>query len=166
MLCTALARKRQKVIVLHRGSATDLQRLSAGHYSATATRLTNMFGSPRPLVMGDIFLEDRLIHRTKRGEAVRSNSEVIIGNLLHAKGIDYHYQHSLELNGVVKYPDFTIEDDETGISYCTTVTVRARSGTRSTRSCRTSSAGRNGSGCAAWSWTSENTGLDTEPNGQ
>jgi hypothetical protein len=117
LLYTALTRQKQKVIVLHQGSATDLQRLSAERYSATATRLTNLFGPPRPVAVGDTFLEDRLIHRTSRGEAVRSKSEVIIANLLHAKGIDYHYEHPLELGGVVKYPDFTIEDDDAGITY-------------------------------------------------
>jgi hypothetical protein len=117
LLYTALTRQKQKVIVLHQGSATDLQRLSAERYSATATRLTNLFGPPRPVAVGDIFLEDRLIHRTSRGEAVRSKSEVIIANLLHAQGIDYHYEHPLELGDVVKYPDFTIEDDAAGITY-------------------------------------------------
>lgn len=117
LLYTALTRQKQKVIVLHQGSATDLQRLSAERYSATATRLTNLFGPPRPVAVGDIFLEDRLIHRSSRGEAVRSKSEVIIANLLHAKRVDYHYEHPLDLGGVVKYPDFTIEDDDAGITY-------------------------------------------------
>jgi hypothetical protein len=117
LLYTALTRQKQKVIVLLQGSAIDLQRLSAERYSATATRLTNLFGPPRPVAVGDTFLEDRLIHRTSRGEAVRSKSEVIIANLLHAKGVDYHYEHPLELGGVVKYPDFTIEDDDAGITY-------------------------------------------------
>lgn len=117
LLYTALTRQRQKVIVLHQGSATDLQRLSGQRYSATATRLTNLFGPPRPVAVGEVFLEERLIHRTSRGEAVRSKSEVIIANLLHAKRIDYHYEHPLELGGIVKYPDFTIEDDATGVTY-------------------------------------------------
>ena len=117
LLYTALTRQKQKVVVLHQGSATDLQRLSAEQYSATFTRLTNLFGPPRPVAVGSTFLEDRLIHRTSRGEAVRSKSEVIIANLLHAKGIDYHYEHPLELGGVVKYPDFTIEDDDIGVTY-------------------------------------------------
>lgn len=117
LLYTALTRQKQKVVVLHQGSATDLQRLSAERYSATATRLTNLFGPPRPVAVGGTFLEERLIHRTSRGEAVRSKSEVIIANLLHAKGIDYHYEHPLELGGVVKYPDFTIEDDDAGVTY-------------------------------------------------
>lgn len=117
LLYTALTRQKQKVVVLHQGSATDLQRLSADRYSATAARLTNLFGPPRPVAVGDTFLEDRLIHRTSRGEAVRSKSEVIIANLLHGQGIDYHYEHPLELGGLVKYPDFTIEDDDAGITY-------------------------------------------------
>lgn len=117
LLYTALTRQKQKVIVLHQGSATDLQRLSAERYSATATRLTNLFGPPRPVAVGEIFLEDRLIHRTSRGEAVRSKSEVIIANLLHARGVHYHYENSLELGDAVKYPDFTIEDDDSGITY-------------------------------------------------
>lgn len=117
LLYTALTRQKQKVIVLHQGSATDLQRLSSECYSATATRLTNLFGAPRPVAVGNTFLEERLIHRTCRGEAVRSKSEVIIANLLHAKKIDYQYEHPLELGGVVKYPDFTIEDDAAGVTY-------------------------------------------------
>ena len=120
LLYTALTRQRQKVIVLHQGDATELQRLSSEHHSATATRLTNLFKPPNPVqVRGlkDKFLEERLIHRTTRGDAVRSKSEVIIANMLHAKGIDYLYEAPLELAGVTKYPDFTIEDDDTGITY-------------------------------------------------
>jgi hypothetical protein len=117
LLYTALTRQKQKIVVLHQGSATDLQRLSSERYSATAARLTNLFGAPKPVAVGDIFLEERLIHRTSRGEAVRSKSEVIIANLLHAKKIDYHYESPLELGGVVKYPDFTIEDDDRGVMY-------------------------------------------------
>jgi len=37
--------------------------------------------------------------------------------LLHANGVQYHYEHPLELDGVFKYPDFTIEDDAAGITY-------------------------------------------------
>ena len=48
---------------------------------------------------------------------MRSKSEVIIANLLQAKGIDYRYEEPLEIDGVTKYPDFTIEDDNTGETY-------------------------------------------------
>jgi hypothetical protein len=45
---------------------------------------------------------------------VRSKSEVIIANELAAKGVDYAYERPLTLEGVTKYPDFTIEDVESG----------------------------------------------------
>jgi hypothetical protein len=63
------------------------------------------------------FLEDRLIHRTKRGDLVRSKSEVIIANELLAQGIDrYEYEAELKLpsDGRTLLPDFTIVDDDTG----------------------------------------------------
>ncbi|HTB21369.1 MAG TPA: ATP-dependent RecD-like DNA helicase [bacterium] len=117
LLYTALTRQKTKVVILHQGSATDLQRLSSERYSATAARLTNLFSAPKLVAVGDLFLEERLIHRTAKGEAVRSKSEVIIANLLHASKVPYHYEHPLEFGGVVKYPDFTIEDDDSGITY-------------------------------------------------
>lgn len=117
LLYTALTRQKQKVVVLHQGSATDLQRLSSERFSASATRLTNLFGPPKPVKVGDLFLEERLIHITSRGEAVRSKSEVIVADQLHANRVDYHYEHPLEMDGLTKYPDFTIEDDDTGTTY-------------------------------------------------
>jgi hypothetical protein len=117
LLYTALTRQKKKVIVFHQGSTTDLQKLSSEKHSATATRLTNLFGPPQPVAIGDVFLEERLIHLTARGDAVRSKSEVIIANMLHANKIDYLYESPLEFNGVVKYPDFTIENDDAGITY-------------------------------------------------
>lgn len=117
LLYTALTRQKEKLVILHQGSATDLQKLSGEPYSVTATRLTNLFGPPKLLKIGGSFLEERLIHNTSRGDAVRSKSEVIIANLLHAKNINYGYEQPLEIDGVVKYPDFTIEDDDTGVTY-------------------------------------------------
>jgi hypothetical protein len=60
-------------------------------------------------------MEESLIHRTLRNEAVRSKSEVIIANLLHGLGIDYSYEKQLRgPDGRVRYPDFTIDDAATG----------------------------------------------------
>ena len=54
--------------------------------------------------------------RTCRGEAVRSKSEVIIANLLNDNGLDYRYEEPLTgSDGVVRYPDFTIDDAATGL---------------------------------------------------
>jgi hypothetical protein len=48
---------------------------------------------------------------------VRSKSEVIIANALFSAGVDYSYERQLKLNGATKYPDFTIEDMESGKTY-------------------------------------------------
>jgi hypothetical protein len=85
--------------------------------------MTNLFASPKPILFdvegAQRFLEDRLIHRTKRGDLVRSKSEVIIANELLAQGIDrYEYEAPLALSsGEIRYPDFTIVDDNTGTRY-------------------------------------------------
>jgi len=48
---------------------------------------------------------------------VRSKSEVIIANLLHDMKIDYAYEKELQApDGSKRYPDFTIEDEETGLN--------------------------------------------------
>lgn len=117
LIYTALTRQREKIVVLLQGTVQDLIRISSEEYSDSARRLTNLFAPPRPVSVGDIFLEDRLIHRTVRGEAVRSKSEVVIANLMHTKGIEYRYEEPLEIDGVTKFPDFTIEDDNTGERY-------------------------------------------------
>ena len=119
LLYTALTRQKEKVVVLLQGSATDLHCFSSERYSAAACRLTNLFGPPKPIEFKGVFLEERLIHNTTRGELVRSKSEVIIANLLHAKNVDYEYEQELVLNGVPanKFPDFVVEDDDTGTMY-------------------------------------------------
>ena len=117
LIYTALTRQTEKIVVLLQGSAGDMLRVSSEQYSDSAKRLTNLFAPPNPVAIGDRLLEDRLIHRTARGEAVRSKSEVIIANLLDAAGVDYRYEEKLEIDGVTKFPDFTIDDDDTGVKY-------------------------------------------------
>ena len=48
------------------------------------------------------------IHATADGNFVRSKSEVIIANLLHAAGLNYRYEEPLEVDGKEIFPDFTI----------------------------------------------------------
>lgn len=117
LIYTALTRQTRCVVLLVQGSPGDVLALSSEQHSDTASRLTNIFAPPTKVQIHDKFFEDRLIHRTERGEAVRSKSEVIIANILHAKGINYRYEDPLEIDGVVKYPDFTIDDDNTGETY-------------------------------------------------
>jgi hypothetical protein len=116
LLYTAFTRQRRRVVILHQGDLSELKRYTSPGFSETARRLTNLFGSPEPVPFEDRFLEDRLIHRTRRGELVRSKSEVIIADLLYSKGLDYEYDQKLVAqDGTSRYPDFTIEDSETGM---------------------------------------------------
>lgn len=117
LLYTALTRQKQKVVVLHQGDSTELHKLTSERLSSSATRLTNLFRAPKPVKVGDSFLEEFLIHTTSRGDAVRSKSEVIIADHLHTNKVQYHYEQPLTLDGVTKYPDFTIEDDDLGITF-------------------------------------------------
>jgi len=51
---------------------------------------------------------------TKKGERVRSKTELIIANLLYDLGIPYRYECALIINGKIFYPDFTIFNPLTG----------------------------------------------------
>lgn len=122
LLYTALTRHRDRLIVLHQGSVNDFRRFSGEEYSEIASRMTNLFADPLPrevnVGMETRFLEDRLIHRTERGDLVRSKSELVIADKLHARGINYAYEQRLILGeGRVRYPDFTIADHTSGITY-------------------------------------------------
>ncbi len=115
LLYTALTRQREQVILFHQGDVRSLLKLSLPGHSETARRLTNLFSNPKPVEHVGTFLEDGLIHRTRSGELVRSKSEVIIADLLHALGVTYAYEQPFTGNdGSVRYPDFTIDDAETG----------------------------------------------------
>lgn len=117
LLYTALTRQRTRVVILHQGPRTDLRKYSSDDRSETARRLTNLFVAPSPIAIDGRFYEEHLIHRTARGEMVRSKSEVIIADHLANKGIEYGYEQPLTIEGVTKYPDFTVEDMESGSSF-------------------------------------------------
>jgi hypothetical protein len=122
LLYTALTRQRNRVILLVQGNVHDLRQYASEAYSEIARRLTNLFRLPKPLVIQDgnreRFLDEHLIHRSVRGEYMRSKSEVLIANALHYAGISYAYERSLHgIDGQVRYPDFTIEDTASGSTY-------------------------------------------------
>jgi hypothetical protein len=117
LLYTALTRQTQKVVVLHQGDITEIKKYASDSYSETARRLTNLFEAPKMVDISGTFFEERLINRTSRGEPVRSKSEVIIADRLAHHNVDYTYEKALILEGVTKYPDFTIEDEDTGQTY-------------------------------------------------
>lgn len=118
LLYTALTRQKDKIIVLHQGDLNELRQYAHDHASESASRLTNLFGPANPVEFQGRFLEEGLIHKTLRGESVRSKSEVIVANMLHDGGIDYEYELPfVGVEGGIRYPDFTIEDSETGRTF-------------------------------------------------
>ncbi|MEY8369128.1 hypothetical protein AALA24_10200 [Anaerovoracaceae bacterium 42-11] len=51
---------------------------------------------------------EHLVHRTLKGDFVRSKSEAIISNLLFTKNIEYRYEELITVHGRVIAPDFRI----------------------------------------------------------
>ncbi len=117
LLYTALTRQKDRIIILHQGSRAELRKYTSDDRSETARRLTNLFVAPSPVEINGQFFEEYLIHRTERGDMVRSKSEVIIADHLANKGVPYGYERPLTIEGITKYPDFTIEDMESGLTY-------------------------------------------------
>ena len=118
LLYTALTRQRDHITLLVQGQLADLRQYASAAHSETAARITNLFTAPSPVEVDGRYLEAGLIHRTRKGHAVRSKSEVIIADLLYSKHIDYQYEQPLGMpDGSRRLPDFTITDDTTGTTY-------------------------------------------------
>ena len=117
LLYTALTRQKDRIIILHQGPRAEFLKFSSDDQSEIARRLTNLFIAPSPVEFDGHFFENYLIHRTSRGEMVRSKSEVIIADQLANHDFEYGYEQPLTINGVTKYPDFTIEDMESGLTF-------------------------------------------------
>ena len=118
LIYTALTRHQDRVVVMHQGQRTILKDFAAPQRSETARRRTNLLCPCRmlefPQQKGSVFLQEGLIHRTSKGLAVRSKSEVIIAEALTNAGIPFEYERPLLLGGSVRYPDFTIDDEISG----------------------------------------------------
>lgn len=96
MLYTSLTRQTDKIVILYNKEPYHLLNYSSQEYSDIAKRFTDLFANVfdeehRPLIVkvGNSFFEDGLIHRTVRGEPVRSKSEAIIANCLYYNELDY-----------------------------------------------------------------------------
>ena len=121
LIYTALTRQQDRVILLHQGTVAAVRALGNPLRSETASRLTNLFDDPDPFQLdrqdgARRLFDGRRVHRTHRGELVRSKSEVIVANALDAERIEYTYEQLLDLadgRGEV-LPDFTVEDEATG----------------------------------------------------
>jgi exodeoxyribonuclease V alpha subunit len=114
LVYTGLTRFRRKLILAIEKDITPLLCLRNPETSNTRLRNTQMFqlllrpeGVERPHL-------EALIHRTRRGEAVRSKSEVIVADILAALDISYKYEEPLYSRNDTsdfRLPDFTIRYD-------------------------------------------------------
>jgi len=112
LLYTGLTRFKKKVILLIEKDVAPLITFRNPQYSEILRRNTNLFELvARPETIG-LPHPERLIHRTRKGDLVRSKSEVIIANILIDLGISYDYEKPLHSNSEPKdfrLPDFTIK---------------------------------------------------------
>ncbi|OGV39518.1 MAG: hypothetical protein A2X48_12845 [Lentisphaerae bacterium GWF2_49_21] len=118
LIYTALTRHQNRVVVMHQGARSMLKDFSYPHRSETARRRTNLLSDCRmlefPQAKGSVFMQEGLIHRTSKGQAVRSKSELLIAEAFIAAGIHFEYEKPLTLGGGTRYPDFTVENDVSG----------------------------------------------------
>ena len=118
LIYTALTRHQHRVVLMHQGQRSQLKEFTAPHRSETARRRTNLLTNCRmlefPQVKGSVFLQEGLIHRTSKGLAVRSKSELLIAEALLSADVAFEYEKPLTLGGMTRYPDFTIEDEISG----------------------------------------------------
>ncbi len=112
LLYTAFTRQREKLIVLSDLSIQELVQYANDWYSDTKQRYTDLFENPNIIEIESgkqkRYFEEKLIHKTIRGEMVRSKSEVIVANILDMMKIEYSYEEPLDVKGKTYIPDFTI----------------------------------------------------------
>ena len=118
LLYTAITRQKDKLVILYNAEAYHLRNYSSMEYSDIARRFTNLFEKPDIVEHQKKFYEAGLIHKTARGELVRSKSEVIVADALFDNNIPYEYEKELALvDDGIKSPDFTIRDAESGATF-------------------------------------------------
>ena len=121
LLYTALTRQIKNIVILYNQDTYHLMNYASAVNSDIAKRLTDLFADvfedidtrPNAVEVNGVFYEEGLIHKTVKGDMVRSKSEVIIADCLYYNGLDYKYEEPLELEGQIKRPDFTVIDPDT-----------------------------------------------------
>lgn len=118
LMYTALTRQKDKVVILHEGTLSDLRDLAQPWRSETARRLTDLFDTPDPVALeirGTARRFDRkLMHVSANGIPMASKNEVIIAGLLDQL-VPGHWQYEEPLTGTdgrVVHPDFTISAND------------------------------------------------------
>ena len=112
LLYTAFSRQKERLIVLSDLPIQDLFQYSNDWHSDTKRRFTDLFELPNIIEVESYkqkrYFEEKLIHKTIRGEMVRSKSEVIVANILDKMNLEYSYEEPLNINSQTYLPDFTL----------------------------------------------------------
>jgi len=117
-----LTRQQRRVVVLHQGDLSELRTLATDDNAVIPRRFTNLFEKqnsemlPSPVQVNGKWMDEKLIHRSRRGTPLRSKSEVIIDDALAAHGVVAGYEipfHSTD-GKEHRLPDFTIDDQAMG----------------------------------------------------
>jgi hypothetical protein len=116
LLYTALTRSRKKLLLFLQDDISALVNASGTRKSDILIRNTSVF---KLRFTSEKYWVSALVHRTEKGDYVRSKSEVIIANMLFANDISYKYEERLySLEGKEwKLPDFTIKTEDEGTFY-------------------------------------------------
>jgi ATP-dependent exoDNAse (exonuclease V) alpha subunit len=111
LIYTAITRQRKGLVILFNDDIRQLLKYSGDLHSDLARRFTDLFNPPNPININDGWYEGYKIHKTKRGDMVRSKSEVIIAGELESAELDWHYENDgrfIEIEGKKLLPDFVI----------------------------------------------------------
>lgn len=114
LLYTALTRSRDRLVLLIEGTdSTFLYELTRPERSETARRNTNIFTGGVRRDEDQAPYAEHLVHRTSRGELVRSKSELVIANFLYNANLTYLYERPLEGSSAPGRlrPDFSFISD-------------------------------------------------------
>lgn len=113
LIYTALTRSRKKLVLFLQKDIRPLLTASSSGKSAIRLRNTSLFDFR---FSSEKYRFNDLIHRTSKGDYVRSKSEVIIANYLWDHDVFYKYEEPLWSKDRTEWrlPDFTIKLEEGG----------------------------------------------------
>ncbi len=127
MLYTALTRQKRRIWILHQGPFDRFLALRNHVFSDIAARFTNLLHTPTRKeirLAAEIpagftgskrgFLEERLIHRTIRGDMVSSKNELVIANILFGMEMEGYLTYKVEPklpfdDGRGRWADFEVQ---------------------------------------------------------
>lgn len=134
--------RRRLVLLIEGSDASFLYDLTRLEKSETARRNTNRFSLGIRDDADNIPYAEHLVHRTLRGDFVRSKSELAIANYLHSIGLDYIYER--EPAGTTDRdklrPDFSFIDDVGDVIIWEHLGMRGKAYVSRTTACRPSTA--------------------------